>query len=53
MLHPLEQVRDHQNPLADTSALVPCQPAAAPPLPVRCEKSMLASPIPPKMRCLP
>jgi hypothetical protein len=25
MLHPLEQVRDHQNPLADTPALVPCQ----------------------------
>src|SRR6266481_5699304 len=26
MLHPLEQVRDHQNPLADTPALVSCQP---------------------------
>src|ERR1700719_4835144 len=25
MLHPLEQVRDHQNPLEDTPALVPCQ----------------------------
>src|ERR1700738_5189486 len=25
MLHPLEHVRDHQNPLADTPALVPCQ----------------------------
>src|SRR5258707_15587808 len=25
MLHPLEQVRDHQNPLADTPALAPCQ----------------------------
>jgi hypothetical protein len=25
MLHPLEQVRDHHNPLADTPALVPCQ----------------------------
>src|SRR6476619_663850 len=25
MLHPLEQVRDHQNPLADTPVLVPCQ----------------------------
>ena len=25
MLGPLEQVRDHQNPLADTPALVPCQ----------------------------
>src|SRR6266404_9705113 len=25
MLHPLEQVRDHQNPLADTTALASCQ----------------------------
>src|SRR4029077_9885559 len=25
MLHPLEHVRDHQNPLADTPALVSCQ----------------------------
>jgi hypothetical protein len=25
MLHPLEQVRDHQNPLADTPALASCQ----------------------------
>src|SRR6059036_2098778 len=27
MLHPLEQVRDHQNPLADTPALAACQAA--------------------------
>src|SRR6185312_15767052 len=26
MLHSLEHVRDHQNPLADTPALAPCQP---------------------------
>src|SRR6266481_487282 len=25
MLHPLEHVRDHQNPLADTPALASCQ----------------------------
>src|ERR1700730_16662988 len=25
MLHPLEHVRDHQTPLADTPALAPCQ----------------------------
>src|ERR1700731_2716761 len=25
VLHPLEHVRDHQNPLADTTALAPCQ----------------------------
>src|SRR5712691_9001801 len=25
MLHPLEHVRDHQNPLADTTALASCQ----------------------------
>src|SRR5271167_4022894 len=52
MLHPLEHVGDHQNPLAHArSRVVPS--AAAPPPPVRCERSMPASSIPPNMVHLP
>src|SRR5258707_15897020 len=46
MLHPLEQVRDHQNPLADTPALVPCQAPQLRRPRFAAKKSMLASPIP-------
>lgn len=52
MLHPLEQVGDHQNPLAHTPRSHRGPSAAAPPPPVRCERNRPASSIPQKMVCV-
>src|SRR5580704_4500871 len=46
MLHPLEHVRDHQNPLADTPALVPCQAPQLRRPRFAAKEVVLASPIP-------
>src|ERR1700731_275258 len=45
MLHPLEHIRDHQNPLADTPALAPCPaPQLRPPQGCRCASALKSIP---------
>src|ERR1700736_408375 len=53
VLHPLEQVRDHQNPLADTPALASCQTRRSSAAPDSLRKKYAGIVHPPNMVCLP